>query len=61
MIDAKILVEIRLKGHFGSMLAAMRSSTLAKGSSAPTLECTSLVLECTRAYSTRQQSFSTLD
>jgi hypothetical protein len=52
MIDAKILVEIRLNGHFGSMLAAMRSSTLAKGSSAPTLECTSLVFECTRAYST---------
>jgi hypothetical protein len=31
MIDAKIPVEIRLKGHFGSILAAMGSSVLAKG------------------------------
>jgi Fe-S cluster assembly ATPase SufC len=38
MIDARILVEIGLKRHFGSILAVMGSNTSAKGSSAPTLE-----------------------
>jgi hypothetical protein len=35
MTDAKIPVEIGLKGHFGSILAAMGSSVAVEG-----LECT---------------------
>jgi hypothetical protein len=38
MTDARIPMEIGLKGHFGSMLAATGSSTLAKGSSALAFE-----------------------
>jgi len=38
MTDTRISVDIELKGHFGSMLAAMGLSTPAKGSSAPTLK-----------------------
>jgi hypothetical protein len=47
MIDARILVEIRLKGDFGSILTAMGSSTPKQG------------LKCTYARATHQLGLST--